>query len=61
MYAACGHLWPGTVRPGMSFWLLSLPFRPLLYLLRFDIVQSMMADSRYEIEIGPGIVDRWLD
>jgi hypothetical protein len=61
MYAACGHLWPGTVRPGMSFSYFHSALSLSLFLFRFGVVKSMMADGRYEIEIGSGIVNRWID
>jgi hypothetical protein len=61
MYAACGHLWPGTVRPGTSYSSFCLPLPLSLFLFRFVVSKSMMADGRYEIEIGPGILNRWVD
>jgi len=62
MYAACGHLWPGTVRPGMSYSSLHTPLSlSFTFPLSDSAVPSMMADDRYEIEIGPGILNRWVD
>jgi hypothetical protein len=61
MYAACGHLWPGTVRPGMSFFYFNLPPPLSLFLFRFGVCKSMLAEGRYEIEIGPGVFNRWID